>query len=39
MYSKLPHVVYGFHDCDESAKNKILYKNSFFTSSDISSIS
>ena len=33
MYSKLPHVVYGFHGCDESVKNEILHNNSFFTPS------
>ena len=33
MYSKLPHVVYGFHGCDESIKNDILHEKGFFSQS------
>ena len=33
MYSKLPYMVYGFHGCDKSVKDRILHQGGFFESS------
>lgn len=33
MYDKLPYMVYGFHGCDQTIKDEILKKGSFFKTS------